>query len=64
MDWRRWRELISIHEELDTVNLLRKTVPSHQLYLVDRLVWLSALIDRVGGIEADRVMNLFAETDE
>jgi hypothetical protein len=64
MDWRRWRELIRIHSELGTHKVLRDTVVSERLYLVDRLEWLVAVIERIGDAAEDRVMNLFAEDHE
>jgi hypothetical protein len=64
MDWRRWREFIKIHDELGTHQLLRNTVASERLYLVDRLEWLIAVIERIGLSEEDSAMNLFTGEDE
>jgi hypothetical protein len=46
MDWRRWREFMKIHDELGTHQMLRDTVVSERLYLIDRLEWLVAAIER------------------
>jgi hypothetical protein len=64
MDWKRWKDLTRIHSELGTHKLLRDTVASDRLYLVDRLQRIEADIERIGDSAEDRVMNLFGEDGE
>jgi hypothetical protein len=61
MDWGRWRQPLKILNELGTVDLLRKSVPSEQLYFVDRLLLLIAVIEKIGRSEEDRLLSLFGD---
>jgi hypothetical protein len=63
MDSWRWRRLRSILDELGTVDLLRRTVSSDQLYLVDLVARLIADIERIGELEEDRGPNLFGDDE-
>jgi hypothetical protein len=64
MDWRRWRQLTRIHDELETHQLLRDHVASERLYLVDHLEWLIAVIERAAELEEDEALNLFFGDDD
>jgi hypothetical protein len=52
MNWDRWREFIRLFYRLDVPQLLRAHTPLDRWYLIDRLIWIIAVIERVGEIEA------------
>jgi hypothetical protein len=63
MNWRRWRELMNILDRLGMVDLLRTNLRSDQLYLVDRLVWLIAVIERIRETEDEDCRWLLTDGD-
>jgi hypothetical protein len=61
MNLDRTRELLELDNELDTFGLLRKHMPSHQLYKVDRRMQLVAMIERSHDTEDDCDLKLLSE---
>ena len=52
MNWDRWRELRRLFYRLDVTGLLRTHTPLDCWYLIDRLVWIIAVIESVGEVES------------
>jgi hypothetical protein len=51
MNWDRWREFTRLFYGLDVTGLLRAHTPLDRWYLIDRLIWIIAVIESVGEIE-------------
>jgi hypothetical protein len=51
MNWDRWREFVRLFYRLDVPELLRAHTALDRWYLIDRLIWIIAVIERVGEIE-------------
>jgi hypothetical protein len=53
MNLKRLRELLDLDDELGTLELLRKHIPSERLYQVDRRARLVVAIERMSDTEAE-----------
>jgi hypothetical protein len=51
MNWDRWREFTRLFYGLDVTGLLRAHTPLDRWYLIDRLIWIIAVIESVREIE-------------
>jgi hypothetical protein len=64
MYWDHVKELFELDDELNTVELLRKHIPSHQLYKVDRRMQRIAVIERICEAEENGDLNLLVSDED
>ena len=56
MNWDRWREFVRLFYRLDVPELLRAHTPFDHWYLIDRLIWILAVIERLEEVETREIL--------